>query len=210
MNNENNIKNIVFDMGGVLVGLNARRCIDAFVALGAQEIATYVEEHRTEDLFLDIELGHITTHDFCDEVRRRTRCEADDEQIVAAWSELTTVIPDEKLAMLRSLNQHYRMFLLSNTNEMHWLKHERDFLRDGHRVEDYFEHVFLSYEMQMKKPDAEIFEAVLSRAGLKADETLFIDDSLENCQAAERLGIHTLHETTGHDWMETLKTMHHA
>ena len=80
MNNENNIKNIVFDMGGVLVGLNAQRCIDAFVALGAQEIATYVEEHRTEDLFLDIELGHITTHDFCDEVRRRTcrwrRCKA--------------------------------------------------------------------------------------------------------------------------------------
>lgn len=202
MNNENNIKNIVFDMGGVLVGLNARRCIDAFVALGAQEIATYVEEHRTEDLFLDIELGHITTHDFCDEVRRRTRCEADDEQIVAAWSELTTVIPDEKLAMLRSLNQHYRMFLLSNTNEMHWLKHERDFLHDGHQVDDYFEHVFLSYEMQMKKPDAEIFEAVLSQAGIKAEETLFIDDSLENCQSAERLGIHTLHETTGHDWMK--------
>lgn len=210
MKSENKIKNIVFDMGGVLVGLNARRCIDAFRAIGAQEIAIYVEEHRTEDLFLDIELGHITTHDFCDEVRHIARCKADDAQIIAAWNELTSVIPDEKLAMLRTLNRRYRMFLLSNTNEMHWRKHEHDFLRDGHRVEDYFEHVFLSYEMQMKKPDAEIFEAVLSQAGLNAEETLFIDDSLENCQAAGRLGIHTLHETTGHDWMETLAQPHNS
>ena len=198
------VKNIIFDMGGVLVGLDKQRCIDAFLAIGAQEIASYVEEHRTEDLFLDIELGRITTHDFCEEVRRRARCNATDEQIIAAWSELTTVIPDEKLSMLRDLKRHYRLFLLSNTNEMHWLKHEKDFLRNNHQVSDYFEHVFLSYEMRLKKPDTAIYAEVLRQAGLKAEETLFIDDSVENCQAAAHLGIQTLHETTGRDWMKQL------
>lgn len=196
-----NIKNIIFDMGGVLVGLHPQRCIDAFRQIGCGEIASYVEEHRTEDLFLDTELGRITQQEFCDEVRRIARCRATDEQIVWAWNELLSGIGDHKKQCLLQLGRHYRLFLLSNTNIMHWHKCRDDFFPyQRHTATDYFERIFLSYEMQLAKPDTRIFAEALAEAGIDAAETLFIDDNIDNCRAAETLGISTLHEQTGTMW----------
>ena len=79
------IRNIIFDLGGVLVDLDSRSCIEAFEQIGARHVATYVREHRTADLFLDIELGHMTQAEFCNEVRRIGRCQAEDTDIVWAW-----------------------------------------------------------------------------------------------------------------------------
>ncbi len=197
-----NIKNIIFDLGGVLVGLDSARCISAFRQIGCGGIAVYVEQHRTEDLFLDIELGRATTQDFCREVRSISHCDAADTQIIWAWNRLLTAVADEKKARLMQLRRHYRLFLLSNTNEMHWQKCRDELLPC---VEcggaDYFERVFLSYEMQKKKPDADIFCQALHDAGIAAAETLFIDDSADNCRTAAGLGMATLHETTGYDWL---------
>ena len=83
-------KNIIFDLGCVLVGLNAERCIKAFKEIGCGAIATYVEEHRTEDLFLDTELGYISQAEFCDEVRRLSNSTTSDDDIVWAWNQLLT------------------------------------------------------------------------------------------------------------------------
>lgn len=195
--------NIIFDLGGVLVGLDNQRCIDAFRKIGAHDIAFYVEEHRTEDLFFDTEVGNITQEEFCDEARRLSKCDASDEDIVWAWNQLLTSIPDYKKERLLYLHDRYRLFLLSNTNIMHWnLCVEKFFPYKAWGVDDYFEHAFLSYEMHLIKPSDEIFAEVLRQADIRADETLFIDDSRENCNAARRLGIHTLHETTGDDWIK--------
>lgn len=200
------IKNIIFDMGGVLVGLDAARCISAFRQIGCEKIAFYVEEHRTEDLFLDTELGRITQEEFCGEVRRITGCNATDKQIVWAWNQLLTGIDDEKKARLAQLAQNRRLFLLSNTNIMHWHEcRDRYFPYQGLGAADYFERIFLSYEMHMAKPQACIFEQALAEAGIDAADTLFVDDSLENCRAAESLGINALHETTGRRWLDVLK-----
>lgn len=199
---EKNIKNIIFDMGGVLVGLDAQRCIDAFRQIGCDKIAFYVEEHRTEDLFLDTELGRITPEEFCGEVRRLTGCAATDQQIVWAWNQLLTGIDDKKKQCLLQLARHYRLFLLSNTNIMHWHKcRDCFFPYGGHGADDYFERIFLSYEMHLAKPDTRIFTRALAEAGINAAETLFIDDSLDNCRAAGQVGISTLHEATGTGWM---------
>ena len=202
------IKNIVFDLGGVLVGLDPERCIEAFREIGCGEIAFYVEEHRTEDLFLDTELGRITRAQFCDEVRRlcggdRAATLPGDDRIVWAWNRLLTTIPDEKKARLLQLRERgYRLFLLSNTNEMHWtLCRDELFGYRGHTASDYFERIFLSYEMHLAKPSAEIFRETLRQTGINAGETLFIDDSELNCHAAEEVGITTLHENTGHRWL---------
>jgi len=204
--NDHNIKNIIFDLGGVLVGLNGQRCIDAFRKIGAHNIAFYVEEHRTEDLFLGTELGHMTQAEFCNEARRLAECNASDEQIVWAWNELLMPIADEKKQRLVELGQNHRLFLLSNTNSMHWEKCKNEFFPyQGHGVDDYFEQVFLSYEMHLIKPSTEIYNEVLSSAGIKAHETLFIDDTKVNCEAANKLGIHTLWEQSGTDWLHTLK-----
>ena len=211
-----NIQNIIFDMGGVLVGLDATRCINAMHTAGCGVLANYVEEHRTEDLFLDTELGRIDAEGFCDEVRRLC-CEGatdnnnnatipTNERIIWAWNELLTGIPLRKLHALAELKRRgKRLFLLSNTNIMHWERcRDEFFTADNRQATDYFDKIFLSYEMHLAKPDAEIFRQAVAQAGINAADTLFIDDNLDNCRSAESIGLHSLHEDTGERWLDML------
>lgn len=201
---KDNIKNIMFDLGGVLVSLHPERCIEAFRKVGCGALASYVEEHRTEDLFLDTELGRITQAQFCDAVRSLSHTATSDSDIIWAWNELLGDIPTRKLRRLAKLREAgCRLFLLSNTNVMHWtLCRDRLFTADGRQADSYFDRIFLSYEMHLAKPDAGIFRAALAEAGISAAETLFIDDREENCAAAASVGMDTLHETTGSLWEE--------
>ena len=199
-------KNIIFDLGGVLAGLDGQRCIEAFNSLGCEKISYYVEKHLTEDLFYDIEMGNITTEDFCDEVRRMTNCPATNEQIVWAWNQLLLDIPDMKKERLLSLRDKYRLFLLSNTNDMHWSYCvEKLFRYQEWGVTDYFEQTFVSYEMHLAKPYEEIYAEVLHQAGIKAEETLFIDDSKANLDGARVLGIHGFWNKHLDDWLTVIK-----
>ena len=199
-----NIKNLVFDFGGILVGLDKERCIAALNSIGAYEISVYVDECRQDDLFHDLEMGDISVPEFCDEVRRKSpRCTATNEKIAWAWGELLTGIPIEKLRKLESLKNDYRLFVLSNTNVIHWERSVNEFFRDHEwGIDDFFEQLFLSYKMGMVKPQKEIFSAMLANAGLKAEETLFIDDSAANCAAASSLGINVLHDPKGDKWID--------
>lgn len=193
-------------MGGVLVGLDGQRCIRAFEEIGAHEISNYVRYHRTEDLFFDAEVGNISEAEFCEEVRRITGCKATDAQITAAWNCLLTEIPDSKKLRLLELHDKYHLYLLSNTNVTHWTHCAEHLFRYGRwGVNDYFDACFLSYEMHLFKPDEEIFRQALLEAGIKAGETLFVDDLSANCEAARALGIQVLHEATGTDWMHNIK-----
>lgn len=190
------IKNIVFDWGGVMINLDKVRCVKAFDKIGAHHISSYVDECRQEDLFHDLEMGSITVPQFCDEVRRQCpECAATDEEICWAWGELLTGIPEYRVEKLRTLKSKYRLFLLSNTNVIHWEPY-------AHRLEGCFEKMFLSYEMHLVKPDAEIFREVLRQTGIRAEETLFIDDSANNCAGAASLGIHTHQVKVSDDWLE--------
>lgn len=202
------IKNIIFDMGGVLVDLRGDHCIDAFREIGAEPIVRYVENHLTADLFYDVEIGRITTAEFCEEVRRKSNIIAPDERIVWAWNELLSggIADEKKRRILQLKEQGYHIFLLSNTNDMHWQKCKNDHFPLGDKgVDDYFEQVFLSYEMQLAKPHADIYEAMLAKAGIKAEESIFIDDSAKNLEGAASVGIRTFHECDGHRWMQTLE-----
>lgn len=193
------IKNIVFDFGGIIVDLDKRKCIDALNAIGAQEIPSYVDECRQTDMFLELELGTIGTDEFCDEIRRHAPgCTATNHEICEAWGELLTGIPVERLQRIERLHERYNTFLLSNSNPVHWGKSvERFFPKAGHAPEYYFDKMFISYKMGMAKPDPRIFQTMLEEAGIAAEETLFIDDSMANCKAAEALGIRTLHLSNG-------------
>lgn len=198
------VKNIIFDLGGVLVGLDGQRCIEAFNRLGCQAVSRYVEEHRTEDLFYRIELGLISTQEFCQEIRLMTHTAASDQQLVHAWNELLTELSSRRRQRLISLHrQGYRLFLLSNTNDMHW-QHCRQQLF-GPDVIAIFERIFLSYEMQLSKPAPAIFTSVLSQTALQPEETLFIDDNRQNIEAAAALGIGTYHNTSIDDWVDALQ-----
>lgn len=211
------IKNIILDFGGILTGLDKDRCICALRQIGAGRIAYYVDECRQEDLFHEIEVGNWTIEQFCDEARRKSSetgadgtvvpCLATNEQVVWAWNELITGVPVEKLRYVKSLHDSgkYRILMLSNTNMIHWEKAINDFFTvDGLTVDDYFHQIFLSCIMRKVKPDREMFEQMLCDAEIKAEESIFIDDSLRNCQGANAVGIRTIHSPNGDEWMTIL------
>ncbi len=207
MGKEKAIKNIIFDMGGVLFDLHADRCIDAFEALGAYKTASYVRDFRTEDMFHLIEMSSGTTAQFCDEVRALDGIKASDEEITSAWNALlgtTSLHKRQILLLLKGVG--YNMFLLSNTNEIHWNRAKNLIAGEEHDIHDFFDRIFLSYEMNLRKPDPEIFRRVLSDAQICPEETIFIDDNALNVAAAGELGIHTFHETDGHRWEDLLTT----
>lgn len=197
--NKQGIKNIIFDFGCVLVNLDKHRCIEAFNAINASEVSVYVDEARQEDLFLQLELGTISISEFCDEVRRQSpRCVATDDEIVAAWASLLVDVPLRRLHRILDLKSRYRIFLLSNTNAIHWDMAENIFFsQEGHCVSDFFEKTYLSYKMHLTKPSEEIFQQALRDADILPQETLFIDDSAANCAAAERLGIRVMKVDNG-------------
>lgn len=195
------IKNIVFDLGGIIVGLNDKLCIAALKDIGAINTASYVETHRTEDLFLDIELGRITTEEFCHRVRMMDHIQADDSTIVNCWNQLLAQFPLWTIDTIDRLRHQYRLFLLSNTNDMHW-QYFLQQTKEIHSIDatSLFLHCFLSYEMGMKKPSREIFETVVTQAGINAAETLYIDDNADNCSSAQQVGMQVICDPEGMNW----------
>jgi epoxide hydrolase-like predicted phosphatase len=200
------IKNIIFDMGGVLFDLNAKRCVEAFEAIGAKKTAVYVREFRTEDLFHLIEIKNDTTEEFCQEVRNMDGIDASDEEIITAWNALLEPTPGEKRdELMRLKSDGYRLFLLSNTNDMHWQKAKKLITNSEHDINDFFERIFLSYEMGVRKPHKEIFLQVVTDAGIRPEDSIFVDDNAMNIAAAEKLGMRTFHETADNKWVEKLR-----
>lgn len=149
---QKDIKNIIFDLGGVLVGLDGQRCIDAFMKIGGDKIADVIRRHQSESLFFDTEVGNITPAIFCDRIREMSGLDLSNKAILWAWNELLTGIPTQKIIRLLELRKRYNVYLLSNTNDMHWQKCADDFFPfAGHVVADYFDDVFLSYELHQLK-----------------------------------------------------------
>ena len=147
------------------------------------------------------EKGLISSAQFRDSIRGQITQEVTDEQIDAAWNSFLVDIPRFKLDMLLKLREKYVVYLLSNTNEIHWQwSCLHAFRYKTFRAEDFFEHIYLSYEMKMAKPDADIFQKVLDETGILPNETLFIDDSEANCRTAEALGISTYTPKAHEDW----------
>lgn len=197
-----NIKNIVFDFGGVICDLHPQRCLDAFRQLGCTINMFPTQYSQFEGVFKQIDRGEITTLQFYDAIRQQGQVPtATNEQIRQAWLSVLGDIPEERFQAFSRLRRTHRLYILSNANDLHWqyLSRERMIYR-GHNILHWFTHIFLSYEMHLEKPEPEIYQAVLDQAAIKAGETLFIDDNQPNLDAAARLGYHTL-LSTGGDWV---------
>lgn len=201
MKSSHSYKLLLFDFGAILVGLDKQRCIRALRKIGCGEIASYVDEHRSEDLFHELELGG-SEENFCQEAREKSGSNATDEEVCWAWNELLTGIPTEKLSLIRHLHDDlgYRTGLLSNTNWIHWEKAKEYFRAEGLEVEDYFDHIFLSCDLGMIKPDKEVYQRVIDETGIPAKDILFFDDSITNCLGANALGIRAIHDPNGNAW----------
>lgn len=196
--NSDIVRNVLFDWGGVLVNLDVEGCIQAFEDAGVTDVRTLITGTNEAGLFRDYECGNISTAEFREGVRRLTRRSLPDEEIDRLWNTEVLDIPEEKLRLLLDLSGRYNLYLLSNTNELHWeTVSPRVFRYEGTDVRNCFKQIFLSYRMHMAKPDPAIFRKVLNEAMLCAGETLFIDDAEVNCRAAASVGMQTVHYVPG-------------
>lgn len=207
MNKISEYKNIIFDLGNVIVRLNSEGCMNAFGQLGLAPYLNPKLHSEGPELMHQLGLGLISTDDFCNGVRQISGLEITNQQIIDAANVMLAEIPHNKLDALLSLrSQGKYVFLLSNTIDIHWdYCVEHLFPYKGHTVSDYFEQVFLSQRMHLDKPNPEIFKAVESETGISPDETLFIDDLTANCEAARNsVGWHVFQNKGFDDWLRLL------
>ena len=199
------IKNIIFDWGGVLIHLDKRRCTEAFSQLGIAVDDELTNPYGQRADLMDFEKGLMTVSEFHDTVRRLYGAQLTDEQIDEAWNALLLDTPNYKLDKLLELKQHYHLYLLSNTNALHWEEGRKRFDYKGYKAEDFFDQIFLSNEIHELKPSSEAFLEVVRLASIKPEETLFVDDLQASCDAAAVLGFHTYCPVANTDWRSELK-----
>ena len=198
------IDNLVFDMGGILIPITMERCFHAFRALGFKDIANYVNAYYKDGLFQELELGNISADVFCDNVLKHCQPGTTHQDILQAWNAFIEPIPERKLATILQLRNHYRIFLLSNTNIIHWqFELETAFCRNGRSIHDLFENTYLSFERHSTKPDPQMFEELIDETHVDPAKTLFMDDAQLNCDAAEKCGMQSFFDPTANQW-ETL------
>ena len=200
MEAEREIKNIIFDWGGVLIDLDFEGCRKAFQELGVGDLKQLLTGADENNLFKKYELGIITTEEFREEIRRLAASTLTDEEIDKVWNSMVRTVPIEKLQILSELRKRYSVFLLSNTNDLHWeYASARVFHFGNLERDDFFQQIFLSQRMHLAKPNPAIFRSALEEAGIHAEETLFIDDSIINCEAAASVGLKAAHYIPGTD-----------
>ncbi len=199
------IKNLLFDLGGVIMDIRRLNCVASFERLGMKDADSFLGEYSQKGPFLQLEEGAISEAEFRTAVRQFIDGEVSDEQIDSAFCDFLVGIPKYRLEQLRELKKQYGIYMLSNTNSIMW--HSRiaeDFRQEGLEREDYFDGIVTSFEARSIKPDAKIFHTVVEKLGIKPEETLFLDDSQKNLDAAAVLGFQTLLVTPGSEFFELL------
>lgn len=195
-------QNIILDFGDVLINLDKPATARQMQKFGFSELTPDLDS-----LFKEYEKGLITSEDFLKETSVRFP-RANREELLAAWNSILLDFPENRLTYLENLaaSKKYRLFLLSNTNEIHidYVKGTMGMDRFN-RFKNAFEVFYLSYEMKMRKPDEEIFEFVVEENNLNPQETLFVDDTKENTDTADRLGIKTWNLQVGQEDFIELK-----
>jgi len=194
------IKNLIFDFGNVLFDLDLPRSEKRLQAVFGDQYAAarqHIQQNQVVELY---ETGGLSTTDFVEAIRSAVWPPISAEQVIDAWNSLLIGMPAERFDMLLRLRRHYKVFLLSNINELHeqWIANYmvRTYgLRDYESL--YFDGVYFSHLIRLRKPDPVIFEYVLADAELLPEETMFFDDLPINVQAAQQAGIHGVWHPAG-------------
>ncbi|MFQ3332400.1 MAG: epoxide hydrolase-like predicted phosphatase [Thalassomonas sp.] len=188
-----NSKVIIFDLGAVILNINYQNTIDAFTKLGVQNASTFYSKKVQTDLFNQIETGEITAEEFLITLQRKTN-KATINQVKDAWNSMLLDLPNERLELIKALKSKYQIYLLSNTNNIHIDAFKKQL--GNAKWEDFcnlFDKMYLSHEVGLRKPNAEIFKHILTEQKLKTEEVFFIDDSPQHIESAKKLGIHCHH-----------------
>lgn len=185
------IKNIIFDLGGVVIDLDRNRAVEALAALGITDAGTLLGEYGQKGPFLLLETGELTAAGFYDSLISLCRPGTTCTDVQDAFERFLVSLPVERLGAIGRLRrQGYRVYVLSNTNPVmfnHWI--DLAFRQEGKTMSDYFDGIVVSYREGMCKPDPQIWRHLMARYGLEPSETLMLDDSAANCASARSLGL---------------------
>lgn len=200
------IRNLLFDLGGVIVDIKRDNCVRAFEELGLENADSYFGEYAQSGIFLGIENGSVNIEEFHKAMREKLPTGTTDYQIDNAFQKFIVGIPARRLQALRELRcKGYGIYLLSNTNPIMWRGIlASEFGKEGLRREDYFDGMVTSFEARSCKPDAEIFRYTIENLGIEPSETLFFDDSANNVEAAKALGFNAVEVKPGTEFTDYL------
>lgn len=200
------IKKIAFDFGGVIIRQNQQQAVERFKQIGLLDAEERLGAYTQQGIFGQLEEGKITAEDFRWQLSLLIGRAVTIEDCSYAWRGYCDGLPQRNLEALQRLRcEGYGLSILSNTNPfmMGWAL-SKDFDGNGHSLADYVDALYLSYQMKVMKPSAEIFRRVLEAEGVRPEELLFVDDSSHNISAAQQLGIATFQPVNGEDWTEEL------
>jgi len=195
------VKNIIFDLGGVLLNIDYQAPVREFRRLGIEDFDQFYSKVGQLRLFDDLEVGLIQPEIFRNAIREYSKLDLSDQEIDRAWNSILLDFPIHRKEMLYRLKQSYRLFLLSNTNAIHIPCFEKNLVRE-HGVNflpEVFERIYYSSRIGLRKPETTIYDFVLMDNALSAHETIFIDDSPQHVEGAKSAGITAY-------WLDTKST----
>jgi len=192
------IKNIIFDLGGVLLTLNYNRTETAFIDLGVYHFAQLYNQQKASPLFEQLEMGEISNHDFFEAFRKVGNMNLSDQQMEQAWCAMLGHFPAEVLTFLAEVKNRYNIYLFSNTNRIHHSAFIKIYEQQTglKNFDDFFIKAWYSHNLGSRKPYPKAYTKLLQLENLQASETLFIDDSKVNIDGAEAAGLQTI-------WLQT-------
>ncbi len=186
---------IIFDLGGVILNIDYQKTISQFKNIGISNFDSLYTQAQQNHVFDNFETGRISPQAFRDYIKEESNIQLSDLDIDAAWNAMLLDLPQKRIACLEQLAKTYPIFLYSNTNQIH-LESFRDSILKEHGqanlLEDLFVKTYYSHEIQKRKPNAEGFLQILNENGLKAENTLFIDDSEQHIIGAQKIGLQTI------------------
>jgi putative hydrolase of the HAD superfamily len=190
-----NIKNIIFDLGGVFVEINYYDTEKSFVDLGVADFHDIFNQHKASPLFEKLETGNISEDEFYRAFKEKIKIELTNQQIKTAWNAMLGKFYVEHLDWLKDIKNRYKIYLLSNTNVIHYDAvmqiYKEQFGRED--FNENFRTAYYSHELKIRKPLPESFKAVVEKEKLLPEETLFIDDTFKNIEGAKQIGLNTIH-----------------
>ena len=193
------IDNIIFDLGGVILNLDNQKTEQAFTDLGARDFRSFFRIGYASSFFREYETGQISSQAFIDQLRQMLQTPASEAQIIHAWNMMLQDFPAQRIILLRELRKKYRLFLFSNTNALHYIAFQDIFRKSfgPGQLDDHFDKAYYSHLMGLRKPDRPAYEHIIRENGLVPERTLFVDDAQVNVEGAEAAGLKGLHLRPG-------------
>jgi HAD superfamily hydrolase (TIGR01509 family) len=184
------IRNIIFDLGGVLLNIDPKKTIEAFGKLGMEQLVGDKGLSYDHEIFYLMEQGKITSDEFRNGVRELLPNQVSYKEIDSAWTAMLLDFPTVRVKLVKNLHKDFKIYLFSNTNAIHVAKYQSIFRNQhGFEVSTLFEKDFYSNEIGYRKPSAESYQEIIRLSGIDPEESLFIDDSLQNVESAMVSGL---------------------